>query len=42
MACGLGFCYACTIRTTKGLKQVCKNGPVFNLGEVIWDEFARC
>jgi dihydroorotate dehydrogenase electron transfer subunit len=38
MGCGLGFCYACTIKTHQGLKQVCKDGPVFNLAEVIWDE----
>jgi dihydroorotate dehydrogenase electron transfer subunit len=38
MGCGLGFCYACTIKTQKGLKQVCKDGPVFNFEVVIWDE----
>jgi dihydroorotate dehydrogenase electron transfer subunit len=38
MGCGLGFCYACTIKTRGGLKQVCKDGPVFNLEDVIWDE----
>lgn len=38
MGCGLGFCYACTINTRQGLKQVCKDGPVFNLDDVIWDE----
>jgi dihydroorotate dehydrogenase electron transfer subunit len=38
MGCGLGFCYACTIPTTQGLKQVCKDGPVFPLAEVIWSE----
>jgi dihydroorotate dehydrogenase electron transfer subunit len=38
MACGLGFCYACTVKTRQGLKQVCKDGPVFDLEEVIWDE----
>jgi dihydroorotate dehydrogenase electron transfer subunit len=38
MGCGLGFCYACTINTRGGLKQVCKDGPVFNLKDVIWDE----
>jgi dihydroorotate dehydrogenase electron transfer subunit len=38
MGCGLGFCYACTIKTQKGLKQVCKDGPVFNLEDVFWDE----
>ena len=38
MGCGLGFCYGCTIRTKSGLKQVCQDGPVFNLEEVLWDE----
>jgi dihydroorotate dehydrogenase electron transfer subunit len=38
MGCGLGFCYACTIKTQQGLKQVCKDGPVFDLEDVIWDE----
>jgi dihydroorotate dehydrogenase electron transfer subunit len=41
MGCGLGVCYGCTIRTKNGLKQVCKDGPVFPLGEIIWDEFVR-
>jgi dihydroorotate dehydrogenase electron transfer subunit len=41
MACGLGVCYGCTIRTKSGLKQVCKDGPVFDLNEVVWDEMAR-
>ena len=41
MACGLGICYGCTIRATNGLKQVCKDGPVFSLNEVIWDEMTR-
>jgi dihydroorotate dehydrogenase electron transfer subunit len=41
MACGLGVCYGCTIRTKSGLKQVCKDGPVFDLNEVIWDEMSR-
>ncbi len=37
MGCGLGFCYSCTIKTRNGLKQVCKDGPVFNLHDVVWD-----
>jgi dihydroorotate dehydrogenase electron transfer subunit len=40
MACGLGVCYGCTIKTHQGLKQVCKDGPVFNLNDIIWDELA--
>jgi dihydroorotate dehydrogenase electron transfer subunit len=38
MGCGMGTCYACTIRTRKGLKQVCKDGPVFELNDIIWEE----
>lgn len=40
MACGLGVCYGCTIKTRSGLKQVCHDGPVFNLDEVVWEEMA--
>ncbi len=40
MACGLGVCYGCTIKTRQGLKQVCKDGPVFNLSDILWDELA--
>ncbi len=36
MGCGVGVCYGCTIKTKSGLKQVCKDGPVFNLNEVGW------
>jgi dihydroorotate dehydrogenase electron transfer subunit len=38
MGCGMGTCYACTIRTRQGLKQVCKDGPVFELKDMIWEE----
>jgi dihydroorotate dehydrogenase electron transfer subunit len=38
MGCGAGVCYSCTIHTAKGLKQVCKDGPVFNLEDVLWDK----
>ncbi|OGO19907.1 MAG: dihydroorotate dehydrogenase [Chloroflexi bacterium RBG_16_50_9] len=37
MACGVGVCYSCTIKTRKGLKQVCKDGPVFELEDIIWE-----
>jgi dihydroorotate dehydrogenase electron transfer subunit len=39
MACGFGVCYGCTIRTKSGIKQVCKDGPVFEMGEVEWGDF---
>jgi dihydroorotate dehydrogenase electron transfer subunit len=38
MGCGLGVCYGCTVKTKSGLKQVCKDGPVFDLNDVLWDE----
>jgi dihydroorotate dehydrogenase electron transfer subunit len=34
MGCGVGVCYGCTIKTKKGLKHVCKDGPVFGMDEV--------
>jgi dihydroorotate dehydrogenase electron transfer subunit len=40
MGCGRGVCYACTVRTRRGLKQVCKDGPVFTLDDIIWDELS--
>ena len=38
MGCGFGDCYGCTIKTKQGLKQVCQDGPVFNLDDILWDE----
>lgn len=37
MACGIGACYGCMCNTKDGLKRVCKDGPVFKLGEVIYE-----
>jgi dihydroorotate dehydrogenase electron transfer subunit len=38
MGCGLGACYGCTVKTKKGLKQVCRDGPVFDLNDIVWEE----
>lgn len=35
MGCGVGICVGCTIETKNGFKRVCKEGPVFNVGELI-------
>ncbi len=40
MGCGRGVCYGCTVKTKRGLKQVCQDGPVFNLDDILWDELA--
>jgi dihydroorotate dehydrogenase electron transfer subunit len=46
MACGLGACLGCAVpvkdaaKTAGGgpsYKRVCKDGPVFDLGELIWN-----
>jgi len=36
MGCGLGVCYGCTIKTRRGLQQVCQDGPVFELDDILW------
>ena len=38
MACGLGACLGCAVKTTHGYKRVCKEGPVFPLEEIVWEE----
>ena len=38
MGCGFGACYGCTINSKKGLRQVCRDGPVFKLDDIIWQE----
>ena len=36
MACGLGACLGCVVKTKTGFKRVCKEGPVFNSEEIVW------
>lgn len=36
MGCGFGACMGCSIKTTKGFKRVCKEGPVFDASEVLF------
>jgi len=38
MGCGIGTCYGCSINTKDGRQKVCHDGPVFELGQIIWDE----
>jgi len=38
MACGIGACLSCVVSTTGGRKRACIDGPVFDAGEVVWDE----
>jgi len=39
MACGFGACWGCVVKTTDPhtpYQRVCKEGPVFNLKEIVW------
>ncbi|MEW6213842.1 MAG: dihydroorotate dehydrogenase electron transfer subunit [Nitrospirota bacterium] len=36
MACGVGACLGCAVRTINGYKMVCKEGPVFSIEEIVW------
>ena len=36
MACGFGACMGCSCKTKDGYKRVCKEGPVFKRGEIVW------
>jgi len=38
LACGVGACLGCTIKTVKGNKRCCTDGPIFPSGEIIFDE----
>ena len=37
MGCGFGACMGCSIETINGPKRVCKEGPVFEASEVIFE-----
>lgn len=36
MACGLGACLCCVEKTVRGNLCVCKEGPVFNINDLLW------
>ena len=38
LGCGVGACLSCTVETKQGQKLVCKDGPVFELSEIVWDK----
>jgi dihydroorotate dehydrogenase electron transfer subunit len=38
MACGLGACLCCVEKTTDGNLCVCKDGPVFNIRKLLWQD----
>jgi NAD(P)H-flavin reductase len=38
MACGVGACLGCTVRTRGGNRRCCIDGPIFNAEELIFDD----
>ena len=36
MACGTGACLGCAVETKDGYKMVCKDGPIFDAGDIVW------
>ena len=38
MACGLGACLCCVEKTVEGNLCVCKDGPVFNIMKLLWQD----
>ena len=38
MACGMGACLGCAVKTKEGYELVCKDGPVFDAREIDWKE----
>ena len=41
MACGVGACRGCVVRTRDGYKTVCKDGPVFDVQELVLEELVH-
>jgi dihydroorotate dehydrogenase electron transfer subunit len=38
MACGFGVCLGCTVKTAHSYKLACRNGPIFNASDFVWEE----
>ena len=37
MGCGFGACMGCTVKVKGGYKRICKDGPVLDRNEIIWE-----
>jgi NAD(P)H-flavin reductase len=38
MACGVGACLGCTVRTATGNRRCCADGPIFSAGDVFLED----
>ena len=37
MGCGFGACMGCSCKTVTGCKRICRDGPVLEKGEILWN-----
>ena len=37
MGCGFGACMGCSCKTVTGYKRICREGPVLEKGEILWN-----
>ena len=37
MGCGFGACMGCTVKVRGGYKRICKDGPVLDRDEILWE-----
>lgn len=40
MACGVGACLSCVVKTRVGYKRVCCDGPIFDAADITWRDDA--
>ena len=38
MGCGFGACMGCSCKVITGYKRICKDGPVLEKGEILWED----
>ena len=38
MGCGFGACMGCSCKTVTGYKRICKDGPVLQKEEILWQK----
>ena len=38
MGCGFGACMGCSCKTVTGYKRICKEGPVLEKEEILWEK----
>jgi dihydroorotate dehydrogenase electron transfer subunit len=37
MGCAMGVCLGCVVKTRRGYERVCRDGPVFQADDIVWE-----